>query len=162
MAARGRLGGEQHGDRTLLRASAMLAHHEHIEQLLARIVEAVLASEGQRARAQIEGLRRELLDHFEAEETFILPKLREAQREAATVLLGEHDQLRALLDELGADAAVGSLAVEQVRRFAGRLKEHSTREEALLYPWAREKLGDWVWAKIARQITPAPTRTGNA
>src|SRR3954464_14883295 len=112
MAVRGRLGGEQHGDRTLLRASAMLAHHEHIEQVLARIAEAVDAGELQRARAQLEGTRHDLFAHFEAEETFILPKLREAQREAATSLLAEHDQMRALLDEMGADAAVNAISGE--------------------------------------------------
>jgi hypothetical protein len=51
---------------------------------------------------------------------------------------------------------------EQVRAFAARLKAHSDREEGEMYPWARERLGDWVWAKIARQITPAPLRAGNA
>jgi hemerythrin superfamily protein len=162
MAARGRLGGEQHGDRTLLRTSAMLAHHEHIEEALAEVVEVLVAGDSQRARAQFERVRTDLLAHLEAEEAFILPKLREAHREAAITLLAEHDQMRALLDQLGADAAVGALGSEQVRRFAARLKEHSAREEGLLYPWAREKLGDWAWAKIARQITPPPTRTGNA
>jgi hemerythrin superfamily protein len=162
MAARGRLGAEQPEDRTLLRASAMLAHHEHMEQMLGRIVEILHTGQGQRARAQIEIVRSDLLAHFEAEEAFILPKLREAHREAAIALLAEHDQMRAQLDEIGADAAIGALAVDRVRRFAAWLKEHSAREEGLLYPWAREKLGDWAWAKIARQITPAPTRTGNA
>jgi hemerythrin superfamily protein len=162
MAGSGRLGVAKRADRTLLRADAMLAHHEHIEQLLGRVTAALRDGDAQRARGQLEALRADLLAHFEAEESFILPKLREVHREAATTLLAEHDELRAALDDLGADAAVGALTPEPLLVFAARLKEHSEREEGLLYPWAREKLGDWAWAKIARQITPAATRTGNA
>jgi len=146
----------------MLRASAMLAHHEHIEQQLARVVASVESDELVRVRLQLEALRADLLAHFEAEEAFILPRLRDVNREAAQAAVADHDHLRAALDELGADAAVGSLRPEQVRAFASTLKEHSEREEALMYPWARERLGDWVWAKIARQITPATLRTGNA
>ena len=162
MAGRGRLEGAQREDRTLLRASAMLAHHEHIEQQLARLGATTQSDDLVRARMQIEQLRRDLLAHFEAEEAFILPRLRDANREAAQELLADHDQLRASLDALGADAAVGALRPEHLGAFIVRLKQHSEREEAMMYPWARERLGDWVWAKIARQITPTPLRTGNA
>jgi hemerythrin superfamily protein len=155
-------------DRTLLRTSAMLAHHEQMDEVLARVVAAVqrqepaLGYDPRRVRAQLAELRREVLAHFEAEEVFILPRLREVDRENAVILVAEHDELRAALDDVGADAAIGSLRAEQVHALAAHLKQHSEREEEVLYPWARERLGDWVWAKIARQITPPPTRTGHA
>jgi hemerythrin superfamily protein len=162
MAGRGRLDIAQREDRKMLRASAMLAHHEHMDQQLARVATTVEHADLVRARLQIDELRLDLLAHFEAEEAFILPRMRDVDREVAQALVTEHDQLRAELDELGADAAISGLRPEQVHAFGARLKAHSEREESLMYPWARERLGDWVWAKIARQITPAPVRAGNA
>lgn len=125
-----------------------LSHDHHASlQLAARI------RRGLRAGADLEDLRREavahgrseLARHFEAEETLLVPVLRE---DLTQRMLREHADLRALVDDVErADDPAPALAA-----FADALAAHVRFEEREAFPAVEASAGAEVLADIERRL----------
>lgn len=76
----------------------------------------------------------ELLTHFQAEEEFLFPAMRELRgaRPIIDELLGEHEQMGHLIDEMR-QRELGSLA-STLKEFADTLEGHIRKEERELFP----------------------------
>jgi iron-sulfur cluster repair protein YtfE (RIC family) len=79
-----------------------------------------------------------LTNHFQTEETFVLPVLRQVNPGEAAALLTEHNRLRALLSEIGTGVNLSHSPI--AARFFQELASHAYRENALMYPWANTNL----------------------
>jgi hypothetical protein len=85
-----------------------------------------------------------LLAHLDFEDRFILPAFAGVDAVETQGLRDEHLRLRKLFAELGVGVDLHLVRLELVRQFAGRLREHSHREDLLLYRWVDGELAQIV------------------
>jgi hemerythrin-like domain-containing protein len=88
-----------------------------------------------------------LMVHLDFEDRYILPGFASVDPVETQALRDEHLRLRKLFAELGVGVDLHLVRLELVRQFAGRLREHSHREDLLLYRWVDREL-----AQIMRGI----------
>lgn len=118
---------------------AVALEHEHheIDDGIARFAAAPPADRDRAALTRaVHALRR----HIYLEEEFLFPPLREAGPMAPVlVMLREHGQMWATLDELEHELAVGAHdgpALALCHRLTVQLQHHNLKEERILYPEA--------------------------
>ena len=75
-----------------------------------------------------------LLNHMQAEETFLFPVLRQMDMQEAIALQGEHQALRSTFTEIGTGVVIATSPI--TAHFANLLRTHTKRETELLYAWA--------------------------
>lgn len=94
----------------------------------------------------------DLVTHFQAEEEFLFPALREipAATEIVDELLAEHGQMRQLIDQLRL-VAISSIAAT-LKEFADTLEAHIRKEERKLFPIYEEQASPETIARIERAI----------
>jgi hemerythrin-like domain-containing protein len=86
-------------------------------------------------RAFVDFFRRDVEQHFDAEERDLYPVLAEvlpADVGSAQAMLREHETIRALVEAL--DTARGEELVATTRDLALLLREHIRKEEAVIFP----------------------------
>jgi len=111
-----------------------------------RVAQGQLDVERAEFRASVlEFVRLQIEPHFEVEETYLLPALRDlGEAEMADRILDEHARLRALVSErLAADA--GLLA------FGRLLDDHIRYEERVVFEQVQDRLGADALAEIGRR-----------
>lgn len=131
--------------------------HRRLDELLGRVLRRLNAGDAADARTMLEDFAAGLRRHIEAENHIVAPALGpEPALEPLEVMLHEHDQLLAQLEEVEkcfAEAPPGAVPeaweVEPfVAILSGTLAKHEHREEANLFP---------TWgARLA--LRPAPER----
>jgi hemerythrin-like domain-containing protein len=94
----------------------------------------------------------ELLQHLDLEERELLPGFARENPEEAATLRREHEQLRKDVLALGIRSDLHMLRVERVRGFVADLRAHAKREDVVLYPWAKEHVGQETWSVIAHEL----------
>jgi Hemerythrin HHE cation binding domain len=129
----------------------MTGHHEHLNQLYARLLDA-LAVNAPDVRDLWTELDHELLAHMEAEERFVLPAFARIDRDEAVAILREHGRIRELLLELGIAVDLHYIRFERSREFIETLRAHAAREDRLLYRWADQKLDPSLVEATRRHI----------
>jgi len=94
----------------------------------------------------------DLVTHFQAEEEFLFPAMREipAATEIVDELLAEHGQMRQLIDQLR-QMEIGSIAAT-LKEFADTLEAHIRKEERKLFPIYEEQASPEAIARIERAI----------
>ena len=118
----------------------LTAEHAKLDRLFAQMLEAFRAD----ARDDAEKLWSEFdalfTAHLAREEEFLLPPLAAAHPDDAALLKSEHDQLRQKLLTLGVGVDLHLTKADTVADFVAALRAHAEREDALLYPWAEERV----------------------
>jgi hemerythrin superfamily protein len=114
--------------------------HRHIETLLARLIVQVRADDRAGALSAWKRVESVTLAHLDAEEMFLFPTLTEDDPSEAKSLLGEHAEIRRTLGELGLAFELHTVRCEAVEAFCSLLRDHASREEAVLYPLAERRL----------------------
>ena len=94
----------------------------------------------------------ELVTHFQAEEEFLFPVMRELSGAPRVLdeLLAEHETMRRLIDELR-KTEVGSLAAT-LKEFADTLEAHIRKEERELFPIYEQQASPETLLRVAREI----------
>jgi iron-sulfur cluster repair protein YtfE (RIC family) len=94
----------------------------------------------------------DLVTHFQAEEEFLFPAMREisAATEIVDELLAEHGQMRQLIDQLR-QMEIGSIAAT-LKAFADTLEAHIRKEERKLFPIYEQQASPETIARIERAI----------
>ena len=94
----------------------------------------------------------DLVTHFQAEEEFLFPAMREipAATEIVDELLAEHGQMRQLIDQLR-QMEIGSIAAT-LKEFADTLEAHIRKEERELFPIYEQQALPETISRVERAI----------
>lgn len=111
--------------------------HRRLEQLVEELLVALESDDAHAIASAWSRLEAELLAHFEAEETHLIPELVRTSQRDARVIIGEHRHLRSRISELGATARRHTLRPETARNFISELRAHARNEDRLLYSYPR-------------------------
>jgi hemerythrin-like domain-containing protein len=134
----------------------MVQSHQDLDELYDRVLNA-MESDAPDVCALWTELDHRLSAHMEAEERFVLPAFAHADRIEALALLRDHDDIRALMLELGVSVDLHELRFEKARDLVELLRGHSGREDNLLYRWADQNLDVALTERaIAHAIAHSP------
>ncbi|MGE0434168.1 MAG: hemerythrin domain-containing protein [Planctomycetota bacterium] len=102
----------------------------------------------------------EILDHFEAEETYLLPLVE--NDELVQRLVTEHRQLRATMQQLAAVAAGenGEAHPDTARSFGEQLAAHVRWEESELFTWIEQHVSVAQIESLAEPMRALEQRRG--
>ncbi|MBS3934782.1 MAG: hemerythrin domain-containing protein, partial [Sulfuritalea sp.] len=124
---------------------ALRDHHGHCDDLFAAAETAGAAGRWTAAQQALADLCAALESHFLSEEDLLFPAFEAAtgmQTGPTRVMRAEHEQMRALLTQMGA-----ALAEREAEPFAGTaetllilMQQHNMKEENILYPMCERGL----------------------
>src|SRR4029079_5605875 len=111
----------------------LLRDHQRLEELMDGLLEDVHRGDWSVCQTTWTRFERQLIQHLEAEETFLLPTFEREYPDETTALRAQHANIRRLLADMGVRVELHTLREEHVRRFIESLQAHAAREEELLY-----------------------------
>ena len=117
-----------------------VADHRSLEDVCARLLEAVEANEGPAVEALWKEFSDRLTRHLEAEEVHLIPKIYRAKPRSARALVEEHRHIRSRMEDVRLEVERGAVRAETVRGFIAELCAHARHEEDAMYRWADETL----------------------
>jgi hypothetical protein len=104
-----------------------------------------------------------LLAHLEAEEVELLPHFEAGHRLETDALRLEHARIRHLVDKMGLSVELHEAKADALEELLRIIREHSAREENLLYRWTDKNLPPPLRARLlarlrrtVSQASPAP------
>lgn len=120
----------------------LCADHQDLDRIFDRLLAEVRARDDAAADQTWSDFERELRNHMDAEERYILPRLDDTAPNDASHIRAEHDKVRHLLDEMGVSLELHVLPEEKVEALVALLRAHAKHEESSLYPFADSILAD--------------------
>jgi len=133
----------------------LLSDHQRLDELFARLLDDVHCGDWTVCQATWNRFERELLQHLESEETFLLPRFEREYPEETAVLRVEHESIRRLLADMGIQVELHALREQHARHFVESLRGHAAREELLLYRWANDLPPEIADALAQRGVAPS-------
>lgn len=130
----------------------LLDDHRRLDALLDRLLAAVRADDREASQKTWKKVEEGLLRHFDVEEMFVFPSLRDGYGTEVEQLRREHDGLRRQLGELGLAVELHTLRCEAIEKLCAALREHAEREDSLAYVQAGHSLSVGVARSIASRI----------
>jgi hemerythrin superfamily protein len=115
----------------------LLSDHQRLDKLFEQLRDDVHRGDWTVCQRTWGRFERELLDHLEGEERHLLPIFEREYPDETESLREEHANIRLLLANLGVQLELHALREQHARHFIELLQEHASREEALLYRWAK-------------------------
>ena len=138
----------------------LLSDHQRLDGLFEQLRDDFNRGDWTSCQATWSGFERQLLAHFEAEETFLLPIFERTYPDETAALREEHVNIRRLLVDLGVKLELHALREQQARLFIGFLQAHAAREEVLLYRWAKDLPPD-VAKALAERLSAQQEKAAN-
>jgi hemerythrin-like domain-containing protein len=131
------------------------ADHRHCDELWAA-VEAAADKGHEAARAAFDDFYATTRMHLDLEEQVLFPAFEQATgmtEGPTTVMRMEHEQMRALLEQVATAISTGDLeeALDQGDTLLMLTQQHDQKEEAMLYPMAEQALGG-QWEELAGRL----------
>lgn len=129
--------------------SFFTADHRRCDERWVEVEAGANAHDAAKAASAWAAFDRAMRRHFEMEESVLFPAFERATGMTGgptMVMRMEHQQMRALLDQMSAAAARGQWdeVVDQGDTLLMLIQQHNTKEEAILYPMAEQHLaGSW-------------------
>src|SRR5262245_33839590 len=120
----------------------LMADHRRLDTLLDSTLRAIEANDRDAIDSKFTEFDCGLRTHLEAEERHLLPALLRSDPRSARAIMAEHRHIRTRLLELASAIDLHTIRFSTANSFAGELRAHASREDALLYQWADEHLGD--------------------
>ena len=125
--------------------------HRHLDAKLLEFEQAAGDGDSYDARTRFAAFASGLIRHIDAEEGVLFPELEEMEPGAmgpTSVMRAEHEELRVLLEHIGAHLASATTGWQApIRRLKETLLTHNTKEERKLYPmsdaaaWSAKRSG---------------------
>lgn len=118
------------------------ADHERLDRLFQELKDAVDGADQptiHRVWGRFEG---GLMAHFEAEERYLLPALRDTAPEVVAEVREEHGRIERMVSELGVTADLHMLRKEVADGLVQALRDHAAYEDRTLYHRIDEVLSD--------------------
>lgn len=140
-------------------ATALAEHHRGLQKAIENIIVRRDCGDGGAPailRPAWEAFERELLRHLEIEERELLPLFAQSYPHEAAGLNKEHDEIRAILFELGLVLERHRLPLDALHQLAAHLRAHAAREDLALYPWLEVNLSADAWYTLGGGLPPLP------
>ncbi len=115
-------------------------HHREIEAACRELAARAYADDPLELVRQYRGFEHEMLEHLEVEEQLLLPQYEEVAPDDTRAIREEHSELRRLLYMIAVEVELHVVRAATVDRLIARLRAHTARENAGLYPWADANL----------------------
>ena len=130
--------------------------HRDCDALWAEVEAAVERGDGDAARSAWIAFDKALRAHFSMEEDVLFPAFEMATGMSGgptAVMRVEHDQMRAVLDQMAADAADGDFesVADNGDTLLMLIQQHNVKEENILYPMTEARLAG-AWAGLAARV----------
>lgn len=122
--------------RPAARMLPLAEHHRHLERTFEDLVRKATDGDPAELRSCWLGFESELLAHLDYEEAELLPGFEERAPHEAAAIRREHEEIRAVLLEMGINLDLHLMRLESVRDFVMKLRAHANREEESFYAWA--------------------------
>jgi hemerythrin superfamily protein len=135
-----------------------VADHRSLEDMCARLLEAVEANEGPRVQALWNEFSGRLTKHLEAEERHLFPKIYRSNPRSARALVEEHRHIRSRMGEVRTVIEKGAVRLEAARGFIAELCAHARHEEDVMYGWADENLSAGETETVLEALVPQARR----
>jgi polyisoprenoid-binding protein YceI len=127
--------------------------HERLERQFQTIVADAAGKDPIVVRVAWRAFEGELLQHFDDEETNILPAFAQQRPTEARAIVAEHERIRATLAGLGVDVDLRRLSTERVTDFVVSLRAHARLEDDLLYPWAAHQISNAAADRVRKSLS---------
>jgi hemerythrin-like domain-containing protein len=133
----------------------LLADHAELDQTIARMLVRVHAGHAADVIAPWRTFEAQMREHMEAEERLLLPTFaREHPSEAASIR-GEHEKIRALMDEIAFGLELHAVREDAIVALTDRIRTHAAREETLFYRWANRAVSPSLWDRLRQALRHA-------
>lgn len=119
---------------------SLLHDHENLEDTSERVLKVFRNTSGDDAEFVFIELERRLTTHLAYEERLIFPHFARVDPLGAAALREEHDAIRVALRDIGNDVSHHLLTSAKTRELLELLRNHSRRENTLMYRWAEKNL----------------------
>lgn len=120
----------------------MRADHAELEILFERLVATFQAGDRDQAAQMFREFERRLETHLALEDDHLVPALAATDRGEAEAIAADHRRLRARVTELGVGVDLHLTRATAVADLVDELRNHASREDAVLYRWADEALDE--------------------
>jgi hypothetical protein len=114
----------------------LLAHHTDLDAQLEQLIYEARRGDWPIISQCFSRLANDLSSHMADEEKCMIAEFARSHPTEARAILDEHVEIRKLLDNVGVGIDLHLFRFETAENLAERLRKHSRREDALLYPWA--------------------------
>jgi adenylylsulfate kinase len=133
----------------------LIRDHRRVERLFRELENAVEGADQATVAHSYGEFERALLAHFETEEQLLFPVLEPEHPGEVARARREHEQVRALLAELGVRADLHLLRKAVADQLVARLREHGDWEDHTLYPWFAAAAGRDAAEALQRTLARA-------
>ncbi|WP_281558800.1 hemerythrin domain-containing protein [Thalassomonas sp. RHCl1] len=125
----------------------MTCQHRHCDDVFSAAESAVAIGNWPLAQEEWQIFTRELEAHLEAEETILFPRFEQATgitQGPTMVMRGEHEQMRALVQQLNQALAAADQEVYLglSETLMVLMQQHNMKEEMMLYPMSQQHISD--------------------
>lgn len=135
-------------------------HHERIEAGCRALLATMQAHDPDVVVGDLRTFERKLLGHLADEEKVILPAYEHYHPGKAQLIRDDHARIRQLLSGLDVEVEAHALRRESLKALLDKLREHSAREHAHMYPWAQVHLPlrtkDTFVVRLTRWVRSVP------
>ena len=131
--------------------------HRACDALWAELESAASAGDRKRTDELFAEFDKAMRRHFEMEEQVLFPALEEAMNMPnmgpVQVMRGEHEQMRAVLDQMREELAGGDpeAMLDHGDTLLMLIQQHNVKEENILYPMAEQSLSA-RWEELRQQL----------
>jgi hemerythrin-like domain-containing protein len=129
-----------------------LDDHRRLEGLMDRVLQACAGGDRQRLAILWDEFDAGLVAHLQAEETLMIPALRQFSERDARALVEEHKHIRERLAELDAAVDLQIVQLSTVKAFIDALQAHAAHEDALLYARSDEVFSTDMHASVIETL----------
>jgi hemerythrin superfamily protein len=126
----------------------LMADHERLEGLFTELLDAARSGDWPTVRRAWSEFESGVRAHFDAEESYLLPRFDEKAPDVARTIRAEHAQIRKALAELGVATDLHLLRLDIAEELVRTLREHAARETESLYPWAERSVEEADKARV--------------
>jgi hypothetical protein len=136
--------------------TALQENYMRLDTLFDSLLHAIRADAAQEAARLWDAFDRGLRSHLRLEEQYILPAFAKANPHEAETLRQEHKRIRQLWLRLGVGIDLHATSDYDVKKFVLALRQHATREAAMMHLWAERELRcELTRARIYRWLKAA-------
>ena len=116
----------------------LVEDHQRIDGLIEQLRHEIHGGDWRVCQATWSLFERQLRDHIDAEERFLLPLFERDHPNEAAALHEEHLNIRRLVSDVGMRLELHTLREQHAQLFLDMLQSHAMREEVLFYRCAKD------------------------
>jgi hypothetical protein len=130
----------------------LVADHAALDSVIQRLLLHVHAGNAADVITPWREFELAMREHMEAEERLLLPLFARESPDEAAAIRGEHEKIRALMDEIGFGMELHAVREPTIVALVERIRTHAAREESMFYRWANTGVSPSLWTRLRDAI----------